>query len=61
MKIDPERIRRLHYGYIVAPEGTHDVGQPIPVCGFALPRMVVHRRLGRPKRSPAPPCVVRDA
>jgi len=22
MKIDPERIRRLHFGYIVAPQGT---------------------------------------
>jgi N-acyl homoserine lactone hydrolase len=36
VKIDPERIRRLHYGYIVAPEGTHDVGQPIPVCGYLI-------------------------
>ena len=36
MKIDPERIRRLHYGYIVAPAGTQDVGQPIPVCGYLI-------------------------
>lgn len=36
MKIEPERIRRLHYGYIVAPEGTSDAGQPIPVCGYLI-------------------------
>ena len=36
MKIEPERIRRLHYGYIVAPEGTQDAGQPIPVCGYLI-------------------------
>ena len=36
MKIDPERIRRLHYGYIVAPVGTSDAGQPIPVCGYLI-------------------------
>jgi len=31
-----DRIRRLHYGYIVAPEGRTDVGQPIPVCGYLV-------------------------
>lgn len=36
MKIDPERIRRLHYGYIVSPEGSPDAGQPIPVCGYLI-------------------------
>lgn len=37
MKIEPERIRRLHFGYIVAPEGTSNAGQPIPVCGQPIP------------------------
>jgi N-acyl homoserine lactone hydrolase len=36
MKIEPERIRRLHYGYIVAPEGTENAGQPIPVVGYLI-------------------------
>jgi N-acyl homoserine lactone hydrolase len=36
VKIDPERIRRLHYGYIVAPEGTENAGQPIPVVGYLI-------------------------
>ena len=36
MKIDPDRIRRLHYGYIVAPEGTENAGQPIPVVGYLI-------------------------
>lgn len=36
MKIEPERIRRLHYGYIVAPDGSPDAGQPIPVCGYLI-------------------------
>lgn len=36
MKIEPERIRRLHYGYIVSPEGSPDAGQPIPVCGYLI-------------------------
>ncbi|MGZ6213969.1 MAG: N-acyl homoserine lactonase family protein [Candidatus Limnocylindria bacterium] len=36
MKIDPERIRRLHFGYIVAPEGTSNAGQPIPVVGYLI-------------------------
>ncbi len=36
MKIEPERIRRLHYGYFVAPEGSADAGQPIPVCGYLV-------------------------
>ncbi len=36
MRIEPERIRRLHYGYIVAPEGSPDAGQPIPVCGYLI-------------------------
>ncbi|MDP9467156.1 MAG: hypothetical protein M3P32_00215 [Chloroflexota bacterium] len=36
MKIEPERIRRLHYGYIVAPEESPVAGQPIPVCGYLV-------------------------
>ncbi len=36
MKIEPERIRRLHYGYIVSPGGSPDAGQPIPVCGYLI-------------------------
>jgi N-acyl homoserine lactone hydrolase len=36
VRIDPERIRRLHHGYIVAPAGTPDAGQPIPVCGYLV-------------------------
>jgi N-acyl homoserine lactone hydrolase len=36
MKIDPERIRRLHYGYIVAPAGSANAGQPIPVVGYLI-------------------------
>jgi glyoxylase-like metal-dependent hydrolase (beta-lactamase superfamily II) len=35
--IRADRIRRLHYGYIVAPAGTPDEGQPIPVCGYVVP------------------------
>jgi N-acyl homoserine lactone hydrolase len=31
-----DAIRRLHYGYIVAPEGREDAGQPIPVCGYLV-------------------------
>jgi N-acyl homoserine lactone hydrolase len=31
-----DAIRRLHYGYIVAPEGRPDAGQPIPVCGYLV-------------------------
>jgi len=31
-----DAIRRLHFGYIVAPEGRADVGQPIPVCGYLV-------------------------
>ena len=30
-------IRRIHYGYFVAPEEYPDGGQPIPVTGFAMP------------------------
>lgn len=29
-------IRRVHYGYIVAPVGMPDAGQPIPVCGYVV-------------------------
>jgi glyoxylase-like metal-dependent hydrolase (beta-lactamase superfamily II) len=31
-----DAIRRLHYGYIVAPDGGSDAGQPIPVCGYLV-------------------------
>ena len=31
-----DAIRRVHYGYIVAPEGGADAGQPIPVCGYVI-------------------------
>ena len=30
-------IRRIHYGYFVAPEEYPDGGQPVPVTGFAFP------------------------
>jgi N-acyl homoserine lactone hydrolase len=30
-------IRRIHYGYFVAPDGYPDAGQPVPVTGFAMP------------------------
>jgi glyoxylase-like metal-dependent hydrolase (beta-lactamase superfamily II) len=29
-------IRRLHYGYITAPDGGSDAGQPLPVCGYLV-------------------------
>jgi N-acyl homoserine lactone hydrolase len=29
-------IERIHYGFIVAPEGTRDAGQPIPVVGYLV-------------------------
>jgi N-acyl homoserine lactone hydrolase len=29
-------VERLHYGFIVAPEGTRDAGQPIPVVGYLV-------------------------
>ena len=29
-------IQRLHYGYITAPEGSDDTGQPLPVCGYVV-------------------------
>lgn len=30
-------IRRIHYGYVIVPEGYPDAGQPIPVTGFVVP------------------------
>jgi glyoxylase-like metal-dependent hydrolase (beta-lactamase superfamily II) len=30
-------IKRIHYGYFVAPEGYPDAGQPVPVTGFVIP------------------------
>ena len=30
------KIRRVHYGFIVAPSGSPDAGQPIPVCGYLV-------------------------
>jgi len=29
-------IRRIHFGYIVAPAEAPDAGQPIPVCGYVV-------------------------
>jgi glyoxylase-like metal-dependent hydrolase (beta-lactamase superfamily II) len=34
--IRTDDISRLHYGYIVAPAGTPDAGQPVPVCGYVV-------------------------
>ena len=30
------RVERIHYGFLVAPEGTRDAGQPIPVVGYVV-------------------------
>jgi glyoxylase-like metal-dependent hydrolase (beta-lactamase superfamily II) len=30
-------IRRVHYGYAIAPPGLPDAGQPFPVCGYVVP------------------------
>lgn len=30
-------IRRIHYGFLVAPDEYPDAGQPVPVTGFAFP------------------------
>ncbi len=30
-------IRRIHYGYVVVPEGYPDAGQPLVVTGFVVP------------------------
>ena len=30
------RVERVHYGFLVAPEGTRDAGQPIPVVGYVV-------------------------
>jgi len=29
-------VERVHYGFLVAPEGTRDAGQPIPVVGYVV-------------------------
>ena len=29
-------VERIHYGFLVAPEGSRDAGQPIPVCGYLV-------------------------
>ena len=29
-------VQRVHHGFLVAPEGTRDAGQPIPVCGYLV-------------------------
>jgi N-acyl homoserine lactone hydrolase len=29
-------VERIHFGFLVAPEGTRDAGQPIPVCGYVV-------------------------
>jgi glyoxylase-like metal-dependent hydrolase (beta-lactamase superfamily II) len=34
--IRAEDVTRIHYGYIVAPEGDEDEGQPRPVSGFLI-------------------------
>jgi N-acyl homoserine lactone hydrolase len=36
VKIDISRIRRLHFGYYVIPDGFLDAGQPLPVCGYLI-------------------------
>jgi N-acyl homoserine lactone hydrolase len=36
MKTDISRIRRLHFGYYVVPEGYPEAGQPLPVCGYLV-------------------------
>lgn len=36
MKTHISRIRRLHFGYYVVPEGYPDAGQPMPVCGYLV-------------------------
>jgi len=36
-RIRAEEIRRIHYGYAVAPAGLPDAGQPFPVCGYVVP------------------------
>jgi hypothetical protein len=36
VKTDISRIRRLHFGYYVVPEGSLDAGQPLPVCGYLV-------------------------
>ncbi|MGH2488587.1 MAG: N-acyl homoserine lactonase family protein [Candidatus Limnocylindria bacterium] len=35
--IPAAHIRRIHYGYIVSPEGYPDAGLPLPVSGFLVP------------------------
>jgi hypothetical protein len=30
------RVERIHYGFLVAPEGSRDAGQPIPVVGYVV-------------------------
>jgi glyoxylase-like metal-dependent hydrolase (beta-lactamase superfamily II) len=34
--IRAEDVRRIHYGYLVAPEGASDEGQPRPISGFLI-------------------------
>lgn len=29
-------VERVHFGFIVPPEGSRDAGQPIPVCGYLV-------------------------
>jgi N-acyl homoserine lactone hydrolase len=29
-------VERIHYGFLVAPDGSRDAGQPIPVCGYVV-------------------------
>jgi len=36
VKTDISRIRRLHLGYYVIPEGVLDAGQPLPLCGYLI-------------------------